>query len=687
MRRFHVLIGIVLFSLLLGAKPVRAAGPANSAVSPYVQQVLMRAEAGIDYAWKPDRQMQFLVNVLPQWQRVVLEIVVGVIDTDLRIVQQRLDLLQHTACLRIDLVLIEQEFERVRGELNKALIARNVTAIFRLEDLLLFLNQRYAFLLQAALDPKAADQTWYQQRLFEPPKQLGFCCMPPGGAGSCRSATPPQCADAGGMLLETLNACQATCGDQTLHAEEPAMCAFASDYLPPSPNGFGCDAGVMDAIAKTLPPAMPGSQPLREEWDAERSVEAALDDLRSQQRAFQAVLQSIDPLLQSGFGGVSAGAPRTHQTASGCGFVGGCAQNLALLCRTDLDCAASGPCVDPASIGACAGGEQRCTSDSNCGDGGSCIRLADSVVEPLRGPFSWDPDHERLLEGFRILRRAQGALRPPPDSLSIQQNPGVLRWIRDDLVNRLQHFSVDQAQKEARDFAVGSDPGLALAGGFDDIGANVRALGFLGSDMRGLRGFVRDFAYFLRRSCLERPCNAKLEQILKIVFSDACFPYASGAFAADTCQDPSWATCAKAAGIPFDPPKICPPPPPQNSSSSSVSSIPPPPPGNPPPGGLPQSHGIHLLEPINGVAVLSTDGVAGFALFFAYFDLLYPWIVGTAAGIALLWGLMGGIKIIIGGDSSKAEEGKKQILHAAIGLVLIIFSSIILSMLNPTFFR
>ncbi|MBI3618719.1 hypothetical protein HY213_01650 [Candidatus Peregrinibacteria bacterium] len=686
MRRSFSLIGIVLFSLFLKTQPARAAGPA--AVSPYVQQVLMRAEAGVDYAWKPDQQMQFLAIVLPQWQRIVLSIVVGMIDTDLRIVQQRRDLLQHTACFRIDLVLIEQEFERVRGELNKALIARNVTAIFRLEDLLLFLNQRYAFLLQAALDPKATDPTWYQQRLFEPPKQLGFCCIPPGGPGSCRSATLPQCADAGGMLLQTLNACQATCGDLTLHVEEPPMCAFASDYLPPSPNGFGCDAGVMDAIAKILPPTMPGSQPLREEWDAERSVEAVLDDLRSQQRAFQAVLQSIDPLLQSGFGGVSAGAPRTHQTATGCGFVGGCAQNLALLCRTDLDCAASGPCVDPASIGACAGGEQRCTSDSNCGDGGSCIRLADSVIEPLRGPFSWDPDHERLLEGFRTLRRAQGALRPPPDSLSIQQNPGVLRWIRDDLVTRLQHFSVDQAQKEARDFAVGSDPGLALAGTFDDFGANVRALGFLGSDMRGLRGFVRDFAYFLRRSCIERPCNAKLDHILKILFSNACFPYANGQYLLETCADPSWHKCIKEAfGINFPPEENCPVPPPPPSSSSSASSTPIPPHEPPPSGGLPQGHDIHLLEPINGVAVLSTDGVTGFALFFAYFDLLYPWIVGTAAGIALLWALMGGIKIIIGGDSSKMEEGKKQILHAAIGLVLIIFSSIILNMLNPTFFK
>jgi hypothetical protein len=45
---------------------------------------------------------------------------------------------------------------------------------------------------------------------------------------------------------------------------------------------------------------------------------------------------------------------------------------------------------------------------------------------------------------------------------------------------------------------------------------------------RGLRAFVRNFAWYIRRSCIFRPCNERLEQILKLNFADSCFPYTGG---------------------------------------------------------------------------------------------------------------------------------------------------------------
>ena len=63
------------------------------------------------------------------------------------------------------------------------------------------------------------------------------------------------------------------------------------------------------------------------------------------------------------------------------------------------------------------------------------------------------------------------------------------------------------------------------------------------------RSFVRDFAYFLRRSCIDRPCSQRLDRILKIVFTDECFPFVSGQFLNDTVQNPGWRRCMTAAGI------------------------------------------------------------------------------------------------------------------------------------------
>ncbi|MBI1812246.1 hypothetical protein HY285_01740 [Candidatus Peregrinibacteria bacterium] len=96
---------------------------------------------------------------------------------------------------------------------------------------------------------------------------------------------------------------------------------------------------------------------------------------------------------------------------------------------------------------------------------------------------------------------------------------------------------------------------------------------------------------------------------------------------------------------------------------------------------------IPLMECINGNCSIAVDNSKPFSAFWGYFDELYPWIVGTAAGIALLWALISGIQIIVAGDSTKMEAGKTQLLHAALGLLLILFSAIILHILNPTFFQ
>ena len=96
---------------------------------------------------------------------------------------------------------------------------------------------------------------------------------------------------------------------------------------------------------------------------------------------------------------------------------------------------------------------------------------------------------------------------------------------------------------------------------------------------------------------------------------------------------------------------------------------------------------IRLLEPIGGTDSLPTDG-APFSTFEAYFNLVYPWVVGTAAGIAVLWGIFGISGIIINaGDQSKRMEGVTKLKAAVIGLIVILLAGVILNTINPTFFK
>ncbi len=60
------------------------------------------------------------------------------------------------------------------------------------------------------------------------------------------------------------------------------------------------------------------------------------------------------------------------------------------------------------------------------------------------------------------------------------------------------------------------------------IGALSRLAHDYGTGSRSLRDMVMDFDYFLRRSCMNRSCNARLDHILTILPKDACFPYTTG---------------------------------------------------------------------------------------------------------------------------------------------------------------
>lgn len=103
-----------------------------------------------------------------------------------------------------------------------------------------------------------------------------------------------------------------------------------------------------------------------------------------------------------------------------------------------------------------------------------------------------------------------------------------------------------------------------------------------------------------------------------------------------------------------------------------------------------QATSIRLLEPIGDYKEIPTQGGEPFGregVFFDYVNHLYPWFVGTAAGVALLMIVFAGSSIVIGaGDSTERQNQLERLKWAILGLLMIAFSSLILKLLNPSFF-
>ena len=99
-------------------------------------------------------------------------------------------------------------------------------------------------------------------------------------------------------------------------------------------------------------------------------------------------------------------------------------------------------------------------------------------------------------------------------------------------------------------------------------------------------------------------------------------------------------------------------------------------------------NGINLLQPIGDTTQIPVTGNEGLGVFGFYFGLLYPWVVGMGAAIAVLMGVVGGIQIVqAGGDQAKVSAGKDRLLLSLGGLLIILFSAMLLNALNPFFFR
>jgi len=90
-----------------------------------------------------------------------------------------------------------------------------------------------------------------------------------------------------------------------------------------------------------------------------------------------------------------------------------------------------------------------------------------------------------------------------------------------------------------------------------------------------------------------------------------------------------------------------------------------------------------LLQPLDD-STKSLSAKPGIQIFFDYFNLSWPWILGVSAGLAVLQAMVGGMMMM---SPDGKQAGKERMTYATAGLLIIALAGMILSTINPLFFK
>lgn len=529
----------------------------------YTQVVLERATRGIEYASKMPTNSEFM-NYMPNWVLSVGSAWVGLLDSELRVEVQQENLLQQTACLRLDLMLIECKMEEVRKAMNAEIERGSIGGIQVLTSLLQFLNERYRHLARGAVDPSYPDPTWGNRYTFDPPEEEVWCC-PKGEVGQeCEKKTEQLCLDGEGTAYQTLDQCswsgcvppEDTSQSPQLREQQLALCPYNADYVPPFQSGYGCDKETMQT--RTV------FKSLREEMEALEIIEEEVNEYREAAQEFLGIQTELDSIFGNQTTTPEPPADREHLNAFGCGWNGGyCSDNHSITCTDQETCA-------KAKAGDCAYTDKvcemnrirRCFGDEDCEGAGACVDNPEGLpaARELRGPFSIRKDHLRILTEFLGVRAAEELSREYGDDLKVspEYGPGETeeqQQRKDDDSNPLEQmfrqsarmtfriWSRIQGREEAAIFTQAVEPPLEAAEALRPLHDAVSRIARLAKERQGMRGFVLRYAYFLRRTCIYRPCNLILERVIKTALAEACFPYTNGEYLNDDPDKPRWEKC------------------------------------------------------------------------------------------------------------------------------------------------
>lgn len=561
MIKFLVPIGIFV-ALLPQAVGAQACPPTGRTaelldkdpIGHYTQEVVRRTNVGIEEA-KSLEGAPAIAGLFDLNSLIMIEsIFYMLVDTDLRAVEYSRDLTHISTCLHADLAILEAQIENVRCEVTAAYLARKYATLRELKVVANFVNQRYRHLVKGALDPQHVDRSWSAYHAFDPPFE-GWCCVLDEmqcqirDAESCTQVTQGE--GGGYSFYPTRDACltDSICVFSEEGETEPPyedICPFDSNYLAYNSSGFGCSAELVDQFA--------GDEGAFGPEGFGNAIQAEVEAMQELQQERDEFLEDIDDIKTT--------TEQIDQLADGTILNDDERTQLQEFGTTASDD------VRPRRVYGCNANlppEDRENTDNVEGILTPGIKPSQEWAGiPLRGPFFFGVDHLgvwnkllRLYHEYEVDRQFSNYFKNPdefPDENDREEAVkrdnsafGFLRALRGPARSSWTQFQTQQATQDAALLPKAQDMGLKVRDAMQPMRpAMKRAIELVNSSDGALRTFAINYAYFLRRTCIHRPCNERLETIMKVLFSDECFPYASGEFQEPDEDDPHWKKCQDA---------------------------------------------------------------------------------------------------------------------------------------------
>ncbi|MFA7682080.1 MAG: hypothetical protein WCX61_03560 [Candidatus Peribacteraceae bacterium] len=530
----------------------------------FTRKVLDRAEAGIQAAEGYESKLgdDTVANAIPNVFGSFGEIA----DTELRIVQHERDLKEVTPCLHIDLFLIETMMEKVRCKLQGAYDDKKMGTILELQNILRFLNERFDVLLFSAKNNTHEDTDMWTPQSFDP--ELIWCCR--GGKISCepfwlRPGGPSAGELCPSQSFDSMEECL-----ENSQCVEWKMCPFHSDYLPPSlvassdersgssgkssssqssqsnargdVYGYGCDLEVLEKAWRGLekvnqkysssnlsPPRV--YLAFKAEYEALKELFSERDEFIEDSMSIKSTAEHLDewmgrePTEGLEFFGMTTEKNREHR--------------VRVACNAEDGIRGAPPPALPEDE------EDRDPEE----DYWPPMWPEGAIRWSTHDSFAIDKNEFKLLREYENLRDVWARNRE--QWYELPEEYGLLYIFQSYVRTYLLRWSIYQEQLISTIIPQGVDPPKQVVEEFRPIRLAVSELATYAASLDGdgekgsIRSFARGLAYYLRRSCFKRPCNDRLERILKIVLKDECFPYTNGGISVAK----PWEKCKKAAKL------------------------------------------------------------------------------------------------------------------------------------------
>lgn len=545
MKTLLITIGFLLVPVTASAQcPLTPQAQALASATPignYAQKVVERVNNGITKAKNSSGGQDIVTIFNLHYLSLIESFFYMLVDTDLRAVEYKRDLTTINSCLHYDLAILEAKIEEVRCETIEAYKRKSPDGIEKLKALAGFLNQRYKHLIKGGMEPLHEDASWPYHYQFDDPFD-GWCCTPDQDGSICSVQDFAGCANK--TLYPTKDAClrESVCTfaeDDTLTAKYATQCPFDSDYLTASTNGYGCDISVLEKIDEGAIPGVDAEiKALRELADTRDQFLEDIDHIK-------ATTETMDTLMNENMLSDDQREALEHfgETA-----VDDIDHKRVFGCNADLTPEEWGEREPPDAKEDNAGFEGELTDDTKPSK--EWIRV------PLRSAFYFAKDELEIWKTFFRQQLEWAKKREYPDYL---KNPDEFEEEADRrdameadyetfrLISIPRNYVRDiwnkihgqQATDETALLTKTQDAGLQIRDALTPVRSAMKKNADLVDNAQGpLRQFVINYAYYLRRSCIYRPCNEKLETIIKIVLSDECFPYSKGEIGSwEACKD------------------------------------------------------------------------------------------------------------------------------------------------------